>query len=217
MNPKGAKPYLNPEMMGNFADLMGVTDLQVTPAEAAGMSEANLDALYTAYFKFFCEFGQEPDFLPREWGSSKMPLTTRAGLRNWLLTRIVTQPDDAHRRLNALLAKKDHLFIDPFTEEPFKFPVIPRCAFPEKPLMPMAENWKQVEPKWRETRAKIMGEAKKASAPKGGSDAARLGLANAELAAARMRAQAVANANAETKVYDQSSGKYMGSYTPGNF
>ncbi|KAE8441594.1 hypothetical protein EG329_004643 [Mollisiaceae sp. DMI_Dod_QoI] len=215
MNPKGAKSYLNPEMIANFCDLMGITDLHVSPAEAQEMAVGTMDALYFVYFQFFCCFGQKPDSYPREGTNSNVPMITREGLRNWLIVLIILDPDDAHRRLNMLLAKKDHLFIDPFTEEPFAYPQIPRCAFPEKTVEPLAATFRQLQPKWRETRAKIMSAARVKRQE--GVTSAQSNLATAELNAARMRAQASANAHQERRVYDSSSGKFMYSSTPGNF
>ncbi|KAF2809362.1 uncharacterized protein BDZ99DRAFT_27791 [Mytilinidion resinicola] len=218
MKPNGARPYLNAEMMGNLCTLMDIIDLHISPAEAQEMTLETMNKLYYVYFKLFCA-GQEPYTYPRDGPDGNAPLITREGLRMWLLVRIIMDPDDAHRRLNALLAKKDHLFIDPFTEEEFAYPQIPRCAFPEKPVEELAATFRQIQPRWREERARIMSAARKgrAAASQSSLTSAQNSLAAADLNAARMRAQAIANAQEERRVYTSSSGNFKYSCTPGNF
>jgi hypothetical protein len=83
----------------------------------------------------------------------------------------------------------------------------------------MAGIFKQLLPKWWEERAMIMSAAQKqrVAVSKSNLTGAQSNLATAELNAARMRAQATANAYEETRVYNSKTGSYMYSSTPGNF
>jgi hypothetical protein len=60
-----------------------------------------------------------------------------------MLSRIIQ--DETHRKINALLAKKDLLFLDPFTEKPWEHPQIPRCAYPAKPVEGYSERFARMK------------------------------------------------------------------------
>jgi hypothetical protein len=93
MRPKGAKSYLNAEMIGNLCNLMDITDLHISPAEAQEMTLETMNKLYYVYFVLFCCMGEKPYTYPQEETNGLVvPVVTREELRNWLIVRIVLDP-----------------------------------------------------------------------------------------------------------------------------
>lgn len=182
-----------------------------------------------------------------------------------------------HSRINELLAREDHLFLDPFTDGKWKHPQIPRSAYPEKPDEKHVALVQKQQSSWLEQKEKIFISAKikrvvlpppepprKSASSLGdtiksepspnsamlqamemlgvstanlsgfgqnsnplrrpgmqllgntnANHATALSVAQAELAAQRMRAQAIRNAQQE-RVYNSNRTRYT-DYTPGNF
>ncbi|KAF4627150.1 hypothetical protein G7Y89_g11007 [Cudoniella acicularis] len=170
------------------------------------------ELFYSLFHAYFRSFGMNSAMKGGQLPSEiQVPHITRQGLFHWLLMYMCTFPDEMHLKLNAILARKDHLFLDPFTNEAWKFPRIPRSAFPETPI---ADKVKQVEgykKAWKTERNKVLDDFKAdAEAAKkrnesqsrsernpgnsgGGAQAAAMSVASADLAAARMRASALSN------------------------
>jgi hypothetical protein len=76
-----------------------------------------------------------------------------------MLLNITARPTFMHKAINAMLASKDHLLIDPVTEEPWKFPVIPRSAFPESSDVSKVEQHKAHKDRFDIERKKLLDEA----------------------------------------------------------
>ena len=55
-----------------------------------------------------------------------------------------------------MLARKDHLFIDPLTDEAWEFPQIPRSAFPEAPIADKMELVSECTKKWQAEKVRII-------------------------------------------------------------
>lgn len=126
--------------------------------------------------------------------------------------------DLAHRRINTLLATKDHTFLDPFTDAAWEHPQIPRSAYPNKGNAALAKRFVEDLEKWKKYVADAKGkevEPQRTQASSPLSQQSQRAVASAELNAARMRAQAVANANTEWRVNPKTHQSH--SYTPGNF
>lgn len=83
MKPRGAKPFLNHEMMKKCFELMGVTDLLITPAEEQYINAADMDAFV---YDYYLMMGFTPDHVVRENTGSKMSLITREAFKRWLLS-----------------------------------------------------------------------------------------------------------------------------------
>jgi hypothetical protein len=61
-----------------------------------------------------------------------------------------------HRKINAMLTCEDYLLIDPFMEEPWKFPRIPRSVFPKKPDPNFVEKKTEFKKAWAVKRLQTM-------------------------------------------------------------
>jgi hypothetical protein len=64
--------------------------------------------------------------------------------------------DEMHCGINALLAKEDFLFRDPFTDNPWEHPKIPRCAYPVEPVFEYPKRVCANEKRWADERVELV-------------------------------------------------------------
>jgi len=113
--------------------VLDIDDLRISEEERRHQTIEGLDKLHKAYYDLYCMPYEE---FPRADGKTKAPLLKRANLFGYFSCRIALDPDGCHRAINKMLSAKDMQFLDPFTDEKWAYPVIPRSFFP-----PMSSDW----------------------------------------------------------------------------
>ncbi len=153
------------------AELFGWDHFHFTDDEKDLSNQDSLDSLLTSYYKL-----QSIDFntSTRPGGpENALPLLKRGVFTVLVGRHILADPvsdflhitwgesnkcykDAMYQKINAILARKDIIFIDPYDEEPFQYPVIPRSAFPAEAMPNITAHINTFLSKWPETRTKII-------------------------------------------------------------
>jgi hypothetical protein len=99
---------------------------------------------------------------------SKMTYTSRPGISQWIFLNVCANTSEMHLKLNAILARQDHLLIDPSTEAAWAYPRIPRSVFPEQPIAGWAEKLSKHKSNWERKMARIIDQAQNEGTQKTG-------------------------------------------------
>ncbi|KAF2668111.1 hypothetical protein BT63DRAFT_426933 [Microthyrium microscopicum] len=151
MTSKGAKVYLNPEMVDAFDILFNCTQ-ELTAQESEYLDIHTRDKIRRLEYEL-CNL--QHDMATREGGPERnMPYLTRGKFALYICIYLMRDPLGSREKLNQLMASPDHLILDPYTDEPFKFP-LPLASLPSsKPEI--AAHFTKVIETFTTKRAKII-------------------------------------------------------------
>ncbi|KAK6541833.1 hypothetical protein TWF694_007612 [Orbilia ellipsospora] len=121
-----ARLYIGPEMM--MLMLQMFEENSNIPAEVR--ESFDLQRVATLLKAYYGVWHIKYEELPRLGVGYKLPFVRREEFRMWLQFWFQADPDGTHRKLNKILSDETILFLDPFTDEKWEYPVVPRSFYP---------------------------------------------------------------------------------------
>ncbi|CAH0005052.1 unnamed protein product [Clonostachys byssicola] len=157
MEKRGAKAYLNPEMMRQWDKLLDFEE-EFTPAQAEYLDEHTRDKILALNYKIFnmehdMSTRRTPDLGPK----GNMPYLTRGGFALSIILNCMVLPDTFLKALNKVILDESLYIVDSFSDERFKYP-IPMASLPKAPDAASLKNINDKIKLYQEKRAEILAQ-----------------------------------------------------------